>query len=121
LVSRARIGVRPVRGRWPWSAQPFRLDMSSLGAGLSAVSAYRWCGPHAGAVVASPELLGTRQRTGTICFTVDLGIRDTGGANRVSLAPYTAESDLDRLVAAMTAMATCDDECRRRVAKGERM
>jgi cysteine desulfurase family protein (TIGR01976 family) len=202
------------------AAPHFRLDMSSLGADLIAVSAYKWCGPHAGAVVASPDLLeglhpdklepssgdvpdrfevgtaglanmagitaavdhladlvagegdrpqrldrsfaaltaredtlvrgtisrltgipGVRmvgaptRRTGTICFTVDaitpgevaarlgeqdistwsgtayawelarvLGIRDTGGAVRVSLSPYTAESDLDRLVAAMTAI-----------------
>jgi selenocysteine lyase/cysteine desulfurase len=35
-----------------------------------------------------------------------LGIRDTGGAVRVSLSPYTAESDLDRLVAAMTLIVT---------------
>lgn len=35
-----------------------------------------------------------------------LGIRDSGGAVRVSLSPYTAESDLDRLVAAMTAIRT---------------
>ena len=202
------------------AAPHFRLDMGLLGADLIAVSAYKWCGPHAGAVVASPELLGTlhpdklepstndvperfelgtaglanmagitaavdhladlvagggdrrerldrslaaltaredtlvrgtirrltglpgvrmvgapTQRTGTICFTVDslapdevaarlgeqginvwsghayaweltraLGIRDTGGAVRVTLAPYTAESDLDRLVAAMASM-----------------
>ena len=33
-----------------------------------------------------------------------LGIRDTGGAIRVSLAPYTAESDLDRLVTAVSEM-----------------
>jgi cysteine desulfurase family protein (TIGR01976 family) len=203
------------------AAPHFRLDMSSLGADLIAVSAYKWCGPHAGAVVASPDLLETlrpdklepssndvperfelgtpglanmagitaavdhladlvagegnrrqrldrsyaaltgredvlvrgtisrltgipgvrmvgapTRRTGTICFTVDaiapdevaarlgeldisvwsghayaweltrvLGIRDTGGAVRVSLSPYTAGSDLDRLVAAMTAIA----------------
>jgi selenocysteine lyase/cysteine desulfurase len=37
-------------------------------------------------------------------LTRALGIRDTGGAVRVSLAPYTAESDLDRLVAAMASM-----------------
>jgi len=202
------------------AAPHFRLDQSSMGADLMAVSAYKWCGPHAGAVVAAPDLLETlrpdklepssndvpdrfelgtaglanmagiaaavdhladlvagqgdrrqrldrsfaalaardatlvrdtisrltgiqgvrmvgapSRRTGTICFTVDsiapgevaarlgeqdisvwsghayaweltraLGIRDTGGAIRVSLAPYTAESDLDRLVAAMTAM-----------------
>ena len=206
------------------AAPHFRLDMSSLGADLVAVSSYKWCGPHAGAIVASPELLGTlrpdklepssddvpdrfelgtaglanmagitaavdhladlvagegdrrqrldrsfaaltaredalvrgtisrltdipgvrmvgapTRRTGTICFTVDsvapgevaarlgeldisvwsghayaweltraLGIRETGGAIRVSLAPYTAESDLDRLVAAVTAMVTDD-------------
>lgn len=201
------------------AAPHFRLDMASLGADLIAVSAYKWCGPHAGAVVASPDLLeslrpdklepssdhvpgrfelgthglanmagitaavdhladlvagqgdrrqrldrsfaaltlresdlvrgtmsrltgipGVRvvgaptRRTGTICFTVDslgsdevaarlggqgisvwnghayawelsrvLGIRETGGAVRVSLSPYTAQSDLDRLVAAVSA------------------
>jgi selenocysteine lyase/cysteine desulfurase len=37
-------------------------------------------------------------------LTRALGIRDTGGVVRVSLAPYTAESDLDRLVAALVAM-----------------
>ena len=202
------------------AAPHFRLDMASLGADLLAVSAYKWCGPHAGAVVASVELLeslhpdklepssdqvpdrfelgtaglanmagitaavdhladlvpgtgdrrqrldrsfaalrareniavrgaitrltaipGVRMvgaptlRTGTICFTVDshapaevaarlgeqdicvwsghayaweltraLGIRDVGGAIRVSLSPYTAESDLDRLVEAMSSI-----------------
>jgi cysteine desulfurase family protein (TIGR01976 family) len=201
------------------AAPHFRLDMTSLGADLVAVSAYKWCGPHAGAVVASPDLLETlgpdklepssdqvpdrfelgthslanmagitaavdhladlvagpgsrrqrldrsfaaltarehelvqdtirglteipgvrivgapARRTGTICFTVEslapgqvaarlgeqdisvwnghayawelsrvLGIRDTGGAIRVSLSPYTAQSDLDRLVAAVSA------------------
>jgi cysteine desulfurase family protein (TIGR01976 family) len=34
------------------------LDMSGLGADFLAVSAYKWCGPHVGAVVADPELLG---------------------------------------------------------------
>ncbi len=202
------------------AAPHFRLDMALLGADLIALSAYKWCGPHAGAVVASPELLdslrpdklepssnevpdrfelgtsglanmagitaavnhladgvagdgdrrqrldrsfaalaaredvlvrdtisrligipGVRmvgdptRRTGTICFTVDsitpskvasqlgeqdicvwsghayaweltrvMGIRETGGAIRVSLSPYTAESDLDRLVEALGAM-----------------
>ncbi len=202
------------------AAPHLRVDMPSLGADLIAVSAYKWCGPHAGAVVAAPDLLDTlrpdklepssndvpdrfelgthglanmagitaavdhladlvagegdrrqrldrtfaaltareaalvgntisrltaipgvrmvgapTRRTGTICFTVDslapgevaaglgeadigvwsghayaweltraLGIRDNGGATRVSLAPYTAESDLDRLVAALSAV-----------------
>jgi cysteine desulfurase family protein (TIGR01976 family) len=202
------------------SAPHFRLDMRSLGADFLAVSAYKWCGPHAGAVVGSPDLLETlrpdklepssndvperlelgtpglanmagitaavnhladlvagegdrrqrldrsfaaltaredvlvrdtisrltgipgvrmvgapTRRTGTICFTVDtvapgevaarlgeqgvtvwsghayaweltraLGIRETGGAIRASLAPYTAESDLGRLIAAVTAI-----------------
>lgn len=212
------------------AAPHFRLDMPSLGADLIAVSAYKWCGPHAGAVVASPDLLETlrpdklepssnavperfelgtpglanmagitaavdhlsglvagegsrrqrldrsfaaltaredvlvwgtisrlsgiqgvrmvgapTRRTGTICFRAEsvppgevaarlgeqgisvwsghayaweltraLGIRDTGGAIRVSLAPYTAESDLDRLVAAMAAIvADPVDESRR--------
>jgi cysteine desulfurase family protein (TIGR01976 family) len=202
------------------AAPHFRLDMSSMGADLIALSSYKWCGPHAGAVVASVDLLETlhpdklepssdvvperfelgtagmanmagitaavdhladlvagegsrrqrldrslaalearegvlvpetisrltgipgvrmvgapTRRTGTITFTVDsltqaevaarlgeqdicvwsghayaweltraLGIRDTGGAIRVSLAPYTAGSDLDRLVEALTAI-----------------
>jgi cysteine desulfurase family protein (TIGR01976 family) len=34
------------------------LDMGELGADFIAVSAYKWCGPHVGAVVADPELLG---------------------------------------------------------------
>jgi selenocysteine lyase/cysteine desulfurase len=33
--------------------------MTVLGADLMAVSAYKWCGPHAGAVAASPDLLET--------------------------------------------------------------
>ena len=37
-------------------------------------------------------------------LTRALGIRNTGGAIRVSLAPYTSGSDLDRLVAAMSAI-----------------
>jgi len=202
------------------AAPHFRLDMPSLGADLITVSAYKWCGPHAGAVVASPDLLETlrpdklepssndvperfelgtpglanmagitaavshladlvagkgsrrqrldrsfaaltaredmlvrgtigrltgipgvrmvgapTRRTGTICFTVDslapgevaarlgeqdisvwsghayaweltraMGIRDSGGAIRVSLAPYTAASDCDRLVEAVSAI-----------------
>jgi cysteine desulfurase family protein (TIGR01976 family) len=204
------------------AAPHFRLDMSSLGADLIALSSYKWCGPHAGAVVASADLLETlhpdklepsssevperfelgtagianmagitaavdhladlvtgqgsrrqrldrsfaalaareavlvpatisrltaipglrmvgapTRRTGTITFTVDslapavvaarlgewdicvwgghayawelagaLGIRDTGGAIRVSLAPYTADSDLDRLVTALTTIVS---------------
>ena len=204
------------------AAPHFRLDIASVGADFIAVSAYKWCGPHAGAVVASVGLLETlhpdklepstnevperfelgtaglanmagitaavdhladlvsgdgdrRQRldrsfavlrarenttvrgaicrltaipgvrmvgaptlrTGTICFTVDalspgevaarlgerdicvwsghayaweltraLGIRDTGGAIRVSLSPYTAETDLERLVTAMTSIVS---------------
>jgi cysteine desulfurase family protein (TIGR01976 family) len=202
------------------AAPHLRLDMSLLGADLIAVSAYKWCGPHAGAVVASAALLetlhpdklepssddvperfelgtaglanmagitaavehlaglaagpGSRRRrldrsfaalarreavlvqatisrltaipglhlvgapvrrTGTITFTLDsadhgevaarlgeegvcvwsghayaweltraLGIRSTGGAIRVSLAPYTSGSDLDRLVTTMTSL-----------------
>ena len=202
------------------AAPHFRLDMGSLGADFITVSAYKWCGPHAGAVVASVGLLETlhpdkldpspnevperfelgtaglanmagitaavnhladlvggtgdrRQRldrsfavlrarentmvrgaisrlsaipgvrmvgaptlrTGTICFTVDslspdqvavrlgergicvwsghayaweltraLGIRESGGAIRVSLSPYTAASDLEELVTAMTSI-----------------
>jgi len=203
------------------AAPHFRLDMTALGADLIALSAYKWCGPHAGAVVASAQLLemlhpdklepssddvpdrfelgtpglanmagitaavdhladlvageGDRRqrldrsfaalaaretvlvrdtigrltgipglrmvgapsrRTGTICFTMDsvapgevserlgeqdisvwsghayaweltraMGIRESGGAIRVSLSPYTAESDLDRLVGAVAAMS----------------
>lgn len=202
------------------AAPHFRLDLTSLGADFIAVSAYKFCGPHAGAVVASVGLLeslhpdklepssdqvperfelgtaglanmagiraavdhladlvpgvGDRRqrldrsfaalrareniavrgaisrltaipgvhmvgaptlRTGTVSFTVDsltpaevasqlgerdicvwsghayawelaraLGLRDTGGAIRVSLSPYTADSDLDRLVTAMAAI-----------------
>ena len=41
------------------AAPHLRLDMSSLGADFLALSAYKWCGPHAGAVVATVDLLGT--------------------------------------------------------------
>ncbi len=204
------------------AAPHLRLDMASLGADFIAVSAYKWCGPHAGAVVASVDLLETLHpdklepssdevperfelgtaglanmagitaaidhladlvagtgdrpqrldrsfavlrarenttvrgaigrlsaipgvrmvgaptlRTGTICFTVDsltpgevaarlgerdicvwsghayaweltraLGIRQTGGAVRASLSPYTAQSDLEALVTAMTSIVS---------------
>src|SRR5450631_3517840 len=204
------------------AAPHFRLDMSSLGADFLAVSAYKWCGPHAGAVVARVDLLETLRpdqlepspgdvperfelgtpglanmagitaavdhladlvagqgdrpqrldrsfaalrarenatvrgaisalsaipgvrmlgapppRTGSICFTVDslapgdvaarlgeqdicvwsghayaweltraLGIRQTGGAIRVSLSPYTSQSDLEALVTAMTSIVS---------------
>jgi len=204
------------------AAPHFRLDMGSLGADFIAVSAYKWCGPHAGAVVASAGLLETLHpdkldpspdevperfelgtaglanmagitaavnhladlvagagdrprrldrsfaalrarenttvrgaisrlsaipgvrmvgaptlRTGTSCFTVDsltsaqvavrlgerdicvwsghayaweltraLGIRESGGAIRVSLSPYTAASDLEALVTAMTSIVS---------------
>jgi cysteine desulfurase family protein (TIGR01976 family) len=202
------------------AAPHFRLDMTSMGADFLALSAYKWCGPHAGAVVGPVDLLETlrpdklepssnavperfevgtpglatmagitaavghladlvagegdrrqrldrsfaalqaredimareaitrltaipgvrmvgapTRRTGTICFTVDsltplevaqrlgerdicvwsghayaweltraLGIRDSGGGIRVSLAPYTAESDIDQLVTALTSI-----------------
>lgn len=204
------------------AAPHFRLDMTSLGADFIAVSAYKWCGPHAGAVAASADLLQTLHpdklepssdqvperfeigtaglanmagitaavdhladlvggsgdrpqrldrsfaalrarenatvrgaisrlsalpgvrmvgaptlRTGTICFTLDsltpgevatrlgkrdicvwsghayaweltraLGIRQSGGAVRVSLSPYTAESDLEALVTAMASISS---------------
>ncbi len=37
----------------------FAVDMAALGADFYATSAYKWCGPHVGAVVASPSLLET--------------------------------------------------------------
>lgn len=202
------------------AAPHFRLDMTSLGADFLAVSAYKWSGPHAGAVVASVGLLETLRpdklepssnevperfelgtaglanmagitaavdhladlvagegdrcqrldrsfaalrarenvavrgaitqltaipgvttigaptlRTGTICLQVAsmspgevaarlgeqdicvwsghayaweltraLGIRDTGGAVRVSVAPYTSHSDMERLVCAVSSL-----------------
>ncbi len=35
------------------------IDLTATGADLLALSAYKWCGPHVGAVVADPELLET--------------------------------------------------------------
>lgn len=35
------------------------VDLAALGADFYATSAYKWSGPHIGAVIASPELLGT--------------------------------------------------------------
>ena len=39
-------------------------------------------------------------------LTRALGIRDSGGVIRVSLSPYTADSDLERLVTAMTSIVS---------------
>jgi selenocysteine lyase/cysteine desulfurase len=39
-------------------------------------------------------------------LTRALGIRDTGGAIRVSLSPYTDETDLERLATAMTSIVS---------------
>lgn len=35
------------------------VDVAALGADFYATSAYKWCGPHVGAVIASPDLLET--------------------------------------------------------------
>lgn len=39
------------------AAPHIRLDMAELGADFLAVSAYKWCGPHVGAVMATPAVL----------------------------------------------------------------
>jgi cysteine desulfurase family protein (TIGR01976 family) len=101
------------------AAPHLRLDMRALGADLIAVSAYKWCGPHAGAVVASPDLLGTLHPDKLEPSSNDVPDRfELGTAGLANMAGITAAVDhladlvggegdrrqrLDRSFAALTA------------------
>jgi selenocysteine lyase/cysteine desulfurase len=91
--------------------------MAALGADFYATSAYKWCGPHIGAVVADPALLETlrpdklasspddvpaRFETGTAPFA-DLAGVIAAVDHLASLAAPPGGSRRERLVASMTA------------------
>ncbi|MCA0144954.1 cysteine desulfurase-like protein [Blastococcus sp. LR1] len=95
------------------------LDKRSLGADFLAVSAYKWCGPHVGAVVADPELLEylrpdklapssdkvpERFETGTPPFELFAGV--TAAVDHLAaLCGEAAGSRRERLRASMAAVA----------------
>jgi cysteine desulfurase family protein (TIGR01976 family) len=95
------------------------IDVAALGADFFATSAYKWCGPHVGAVVADPELLARlrpdklapapdrvpdRFECGTPPFADLAGV--TAAVDHLAgLAPAaTASSRRDRVLASMSAV-----------------
>lgn len=95
------------------------VDVAALGADFYATSAYKWSGPHVGAVVADPALLDTlrpdklvpspdevphRFETGTAPFADLAGV--TAAVDHLAgLDPDATGSRRDRLVTAMTTVA----------------
>ncbi len=67
------------------------VDAAALGADFYATSAYKWSGPHIGAVIASPALLGTLRPDKLDCSSDDVPERfETGTAPFADLAGVTA-------------------------------
>jgi cysteine desulfurase family protein (TIGR01976 family) len=94
-------------------------DMTALGADFYATSAYKWSGPHIGAVVADPSLLETlrpdklvpspdtvpeRFEQGTASFA-DLAGVTAAVEHLAALDPAATGTRRERLVASMTAAA----------------
>lgn len=98
-------------------------DMSALGADFYATSAYKWSGPHVGAVVAAPELLAGLRPEKLLPAPDDVPARfETGTPPYADLAGVTAAVDhlagLDpeaagdrraRLVASMAAVRAYEE------------
>jgi cysteine desulfurase family protein (TIGR01976 family) len=106
----------------------FPVDMRALGADFYATSAYKWSGPHVGAVIADPALLETlrpdklvpapdevpgRFERGTAAFA-DLAGVIAAVEHLAGLAPAAAEtttaSRRERLLASMTAVESYERE-----------
>ena len=100
------------------------LDQRALGADFVAVSAYKWCGPHVGAVVADPELLEDlhpekllpssdrvpeRFETGTPPFELYAGV-SAAVDHLAGLCGETAGSRRDRLRTSMGLVARHEGE-----------
>jgi cysteine desulfurase family protein (TIGR01976 family) len=100
------------------------VDVRALGADFYATSAYKWSGPHIGAVVADPGLLGSlrpdklmpapdevpdRFERGTLPFA-DLAGVSAAVEHLASLAGPAAGSLRERVVAAMTAVERHEQE-----------
>ena len=94
------------------------VDVAALGADFYATSAYKWSGPHIGAVIASPGLLGTlhpdklvpksdsvpgRFEQGTLPFA-DLAGVVAAVEHLASLDPAATGSRRERVVTSMTAV-----------------
>jgi cysteine desulfurase family protein (TIGR01976 family) len=98
-------------------------DVSALGADFYATSAYKWSGPHIGAVIAAPELLETlrpdklvpspdeipeRFEQGTSPYADFAGV--TAAVDHLaSLGDAASGTRRDRLTAAMTAVAEYEE------------
>jgi cysteine desulfurase family protein (TIGR01976 family) len=78
------------------------VDMAALGADFYATSAYKWSGPHAGAVVADPGLLGELLPDKLASSPDDVPDRFETGT-----APF---ADLAGVTAAVEHLASLDDE-----------
>jgi cysteine desulfurase family protein (TIGR01976 family) len=100
------------------------LDMGALGADFIAVSAYKWCGPHVGAVVADPELLGEfwphklvpapdrvpeRYEHGTPPFELYAGVA-AAVEHLAALCPDTSGTRRQRLAASMATVGRYEQE-----------
>ena len=108
------------------------IDMVSLGADFYATSAYKWSGPHVGAVVAAPELLEAlrpdklasssdtvpeRFETGTSAFADFAGVV-AAVDHLASLDPLPSGSRRGRLIASMTAAEAHEQELFHRLLDG---
>jgi cysteine desulfurase family protein (TIGR01976 family) len=78
------------------------VDMAALGADFYATSAYKWCGPHIGAVVADPALLADLLPDKLASSPDDVPDRFETGT-----APF---ADLAGVTAAVEHLAALDDE-----------
>lgn len=91
------------------------VDLTASGADFLALSAYKWCGPHVGAVVADPELLGTldpqrmvpdadrvpeRFETGTAAYELYAGV-SAAVEHLAALAPDATGTRRERLAISM--------------------
>jgi cysteine desulfurase family protein (TIGR01976 family) len=98
-------------------------DVSALGADFYATSAYKWSGPHIGAVIAAPELLETlrpdklipspdeipeRFEQGTSPYADFAGVT-AAVEHLASLGDAASGTRRDRLTAAMTAVAEYEE------------
>jgi cysteine desulfurase family protein (TIGR01976 family) len=100
------------------------ISMAAFGADFYATSAYKWSGPHIGAVVADPSLLATLEpdrlasapsaapesfETGTMAFASLAGV--TAAVDHLaSLDPSATGSRRERLLASMAAVSAYEQE-----------